>query len=224
MNLLDSIVIVSETLDQIGVFHAFLGGSVIPLLVDDPALYDFRPTKDVDAIVQIVTQAKYSTLESQLRAFGFLNDMTPGAPICRYIYRESVVDVMPIDPSVIGFAFRWLPEALNTSVETKVGTSKKVRIISPGCFLATKLDAFRSRGRNDCLGSHDLEDLVMVIDGCSKIGSHVQATSQEMRSYIVGEFRNLVSQRAFLESLDGHVSEFERAEIVLARIRGIIGS
>jgi hypothetical protein len=169
VNLLDSIVIVSETLDQIGVFHAFLGGSVIPLLVDDPALYDFRP-------------------------------------------------------DVIGFASRWLPEALNTSVERKVGTSKKVRIISPGCFLATKLDAFRSRGRNDYLGSHDLEDLVMVIDGCSRIGSHVQATSQEMRSYIVGEFRNLLGQRAFFESLDGHVSEFGRAEIVLARIREIIGS
>jgi len=42
--------------------------------------------------------------------------------------------------------------------------NRDVRVITPVYFLATKLEAFRGRDRNDYRGSHDLEDVVAIVD------------------------------------------------------------
>jgi hypothetical protein len=49
------------------------------------------------------------------------------------------------------------------SVELPSGAG--VRSVSAPYFLATKLEAFDGRGSGDYLTSHDIEDLVAVIDG-----------------------------------------------------------
>lgn len=41
-------------------------------------------------------------------------------------------------------------------------------------FLATKIEAFKGRGRRDFWASHDLEDLIFVIDGRSTIVEEAQ--------------------------------------------------
>ena len=38
-------------------------------------------------------------------------------------------------------------------------------MVTAPVFLATKLEAFRGRGQGDFLFSHDLEDLMAVVDG-----------------------------------------------------------
>jgi hypothetical protein len=50
---------------------AFLGGCAVWLLVDRPDLTDFRPTEDVDVIIEVVTLGELYKLEDQLRAAGF---------------------------------------------------------------------------------------------------------------------------------------------------------
>jgi len=45
VNLFDTIGLVSDRLTQLNVEHAFIGGSVIPFLIDDPNIVEFRPTK-----------------------------------------------------------------------------------------------------------------------------------------------------------------------------------
>lgn len=44
-----------------------------------------------------------------------------------------------------------------------------IRLVTPAGFLATKLAAFGDRGRRDPMASHDLEDLIFVIDGRREI-------------------------------------------------------
>ncbi|MEO6054174.1 MAG: hypothetical protein ABIP97_09195 [Chthoniobacterales bacterium] len=51
MTPLERLRIVAPHLSATEVHYAFLGGSVLPLLVDIPELMDFRPTKDADAVV-----------------------------------------------------------------------------------------------------------------------------------------------------------------------------
>ena len=41
----------------------------------------------------------------------------------------------------------------------------RIRVVTAPYFVATKLEAFRGRGRGDYISSHDLEDLLAVIDG-----------------------------------------------------------
>ena len=67
----------------------FLGGCATGLLITDPAAPPIRVTRDVDAIVQVVSHADYYKLSEKLRAQGFKEDMSDDAPICRLMLRAS---------------------------------------------------------------------------------------------------------------------------------------
>ena len=165
MSPVESIAMVTRRLKRLQVPHAFLGGAVVSLLVDDAELHQVRPTQDVDAIVQVITQAEYALLEERLRKDGFVNDMSEGAPICRYIVERCKVDVMPFSAAAIGMRSRWFQEALSSAAPCSVGPGESAPIIRPAFFLATKMEAFKDRGKGDYQASHDLEDFIAVIDG-----------------------------------------------------------
>jgi len=89
--------------DQLGTLTddmVFLGGCATGLLITDPAAPSIRVTKDVDAIVQIYSQAEYYGLADKLRARGFNEDTRDDAPICRWISGAVVFDhfILPLPP------------------------------------------------------------------------------------------------------------------------------
>jgi hypothetical protein len=49
-------------LDQV----VFVGGSIVGLLITNPAAPDVRPTDDVDVIVEIATYGQYAELQEKL--------------------------------------------------------------------------------------------------------------------------------------------------------------
>ena len=73
----------------------FVGGCTTGLFITDPAASGIRPTKDVDAIVDVTSYAKYTALSERLRTLGLVEDTTPGAPLCRWRRDDLIVDVMP---------------------------------------------------------------------------------------------------------------------------------
>lgn len=58
----------------------FVGGCTTGVLVTDPAAAGARPTKDVDAIVDIATYAEYAGLSDRLRAVGLVEDTSDVLP------------------------------------------------------------------------------------------------------------------------------------------------
>ena len=62
----------------------FVGGCTTGLLTTDPAASGVRATKDVDAIVDVTSYAKYAALSERLLALGLKADTTEGAPLCRW--------------------------------------------------------------------------------------------------------------------------------------------
>ena len=44
--------------------YAFIGGSIVNLLVDHPELTPARPTDDVDVIIDLISGARYSDVEA----------------------------------------------------------------------------------------------------------------------------------------------------------------
>ena len=72
---------------------------------------------------------------------------------------------MPVQPEVLGFSNRWYPYAVETAVPMDLGDGTTVRLVSAVAFVATKLEAFAGRGGGDFLGSHDLEDVLNIVDG-----------------------------------------------------------
>lgn len=85
----------------------FLGGSVTGLLVTDEAAGDPRATRDVDAIAAINSYAAYAVFGDRLRSLGFAEDTSEGAPLCRWVHHELVLDVMPLNEDILGFSNRW---------------------------------------------------------------------------------------------------------------------
>lgn len=180
----------------------FLGGCTTGLFITDPAAGSVRPTKDVDAIVDVTTYAKYTALSERLRALGLDEDATPGAPLCRWRSGPLIVDVMPTDAAVLGFSNRWYPTAIKLAQTFHIA-GHDVRVVTPAQFVATKLEAFHGRGGGDVFASHDLEDIMALVDGRPEIVDDVAAASDDLREYIGEEIQALLDNRDFAEALTG---------------------
>jgi len=180
----------------------FLGGCATGLFLTDPASAGLRPTKDVDTITEVGSYAEYARLSERLRQLGLTEDATEGAPLCRWRIGALVIDVMPTADDVLGFANRWYIPAIAAAQSMQLA-ELEIRVITPIYFLATKLEAFRARGHGDVSGSHDLEDVVTVIDGRPEIIEEVSAAPEDVREYIATAFQQLMADRAFANALPG---------------------
>ncbi len=184
-----------------------------------------RPTLDVDAIVELASYADFTRLEGRLRSLGFRESHAEGAPICRWIHGDSILDLLPTDPSILGFSNRWYRAALQNARPLAI-ESLTIRIIPAPYFLATKLDAFHGRGKQDYRLSRDLEDIVTVIDGRSELVAEVAAADAEVRQYLSTELLALLRNRDFVEALPGHLlpdaASQQRISIVMNRMRQMI--
>ena len=205
----------------------FVGGAVAGLLISDPAQPDIRPTEDVDLICQAVVLTDYHRVETLLRARGFVPDMRPAAPICRWQVAAVVVDVMPTLEEILGFANRWYPLALESAVPVALPSGRTVRLIAAPLFVATKLEAFAGRGQGDFLFSHDMGDLLAVIDGRESLLDECRSSPPELRAYLSERFAGLLTQRAFTDALPGHFSgdaaSQERLPDLVAKLHKMAG-
>lgn len=199
-----------------------VGGAIVALLVTDPAAPEVSSTKDLDIVVSITSLAGYEGLRRRLRELGFVEDTREGAPICRFVERERglVVDVMPTDPRILGFANRWFPLAHATADSHPLPSGRRLWIASAPCFLATKLEAFDSRGEGDWTGSKDVEDLLAVIHGREAVVREVEASSEAVRIYLAQRAGLLLASVDFLRSIEGHLPG-EDAGVVIERLRGM---
>ena len=208
-------------LDQI----AFVGGCVTGLLLTDPAAAPVRPTLDVDAVVAVGSYGEFTILENRLRELGFHQSNAEGAPICRWLSGDLILDLMPTDASILGFSNRWYRPALENAQRMRIG-EYEIRLITAPYFLATKLEAFHGRGQNDFGMSHDLEDIVTVIDGRPEIVDEVHLAQQDLQRYLSDEFRALLSNRDFREALPGHLmpdaASQQRLGLVVKRMQQLV--
>ena len=179
----------------------FTGGAVAGVLITDPAMPEIRPTQDVDVICRVITRSGYHQLGSQLRQRGFQEDSRPGAPLCRWCSHDLMLDLMPTQGEILGFSNRWYALALETALQQGLPSGRSIRIVTAPVFLATKLEAFRGRGQGAFLFSHDLEDLMAVVDGRASLLEECRLSPPELRNDLAGQFRELLNTTAFLEAL-----------------------
>lgn len=81
----------------------------------------------------------------------------------------------------------------------------EIRTISAPAFVATKLEAFMDRGHGDFLSSHDLEDVLAVVDGRPSIVEELQMASPDLRQFVRETIRVLLSEPRFEDYLPGRI-------------------
>lgn len=190
---------------------AFVGGATLELWITDPGTRGPRATKDVDVVVEVASRLAWHEFEDRLRAHGLRNDSSSPV-ICRWKAGSDgdvlLIDVMPSDARILGFENRWQRPALDHAATVSLPSGHRIRAIAPPFLIATKLEAWNGRGRGDHLGSHDLEDVITLVDGRPEIVDEVAGAPDDLRSFLAHEVSSLLEQKRFRDAIDGTVVGF----------------
>ncbi|MBH1983409.1 MAG: hypothetical protein I8H79_12710 [Burkholderiales bacterium] len=201
---------------------AFVGGCVVGLLLtDDFTKEQVRATDDVDLIVDVINYAAYAKLSDELRARGFTQSHQDDFH-CRWRLRELAVDVMVTEERVLGFSNIWYRPAIESAVWHMLPSGRKIRIVSPPFFIATKIEAFKGRGQNDYLGSRDIEDIITLIDGREEIIDEIKQQEMAFREYISDAISIFLQQKHFEYAVESAVrNDSDRADVIFDRLQAL---
>ncbi|MGC4367918.1 hypothetical protein [Hydrogenophaga sp. R2] len=197
----------------------FVGGCATGLLIDQPQLMDVRPTEDVDAIVEVASLAGYHQLAAQLSERGFRQTMEDNTPPFRWYWNRMQLDLVPLDEKVLGFANPWYRDGYDASVVAEPEAGMALKHLSAPYFLATKFEAFKDRGKNDVFMSHDLEDILTVVEGRSTLIAEVAAAPDDVRRHIARSVAGLLVLPPFANALPGLLNDPAQENHVRMRLQ-----
>lgn len=195
---------VAQALKPLNQKVVFVGGATIALYGNPERAFEVRPTDDIDVVVELATYGSFAMLEERLRSIGFIND-TEAKVVCRYQIRGITVDIIPTDPKIIGFSNQWYPAGFSNAILFRLTERESVYIFALEYLIATKLEAFFSRGKTDFLFSKDFEDLVYLFENAERIEDGLANCSGNLRSYLVSGFKSLLQHEDFEEGLFAHL-------------------
>jgi hypothetical protein len=207
---------------------AFVGGATIVLWITDPGAPAPRPTKDVDVVIEVTTPNAFHDFQTRLRRRGFHEDIDSGV-VCRWRYGEDLIlDAMPAAGELLGFENPWQLAAMPHVARQTLPSGAQIRAITPPYLVATKLAAFAGRGRGDHLGSRDLEDIILLVDGREEVLAELSEADSAVRGFVVTEVAVLLNQPRFIDAIFGFlradmVSQARAETVVLPRLRAIAG-
>jgi hypothetical protein len=180
-----------------------VGGATVTLWITDPGAPPVRPTKDVDVVVEVATRGAFHDFEARLRKRRFSEDQEDGV-ICRWRHPGGLIlDAMPSEPGILGFDTRWQGAAIPHAIARELPSGATIRAVSPPYLLATKLEAFKGRGKRDFLGSRDFGDIIALVDGREELVDEVAQAPADVRDYIAAELRALLADPRFSDGLFG---------------------
>jgi predicted nucleotidyltransferase len=213
---------VAKALQNIKQHMVFVGGAVVSLYTDDPAADEIRPTQDIDMTIKIVNLKHWQEVQEQLARLGFQPDPF-GHAICSYKYKDIPVDIMAAEDGPLGPANRWYKLGFE-NLWTVMAKDQLINILSAPCWLATKFEAFNNRGK-DYRTSHDMEDIIYVLDNRLDIVSEIEKDNSNIRKFLKEQLQAIVQKELLREVIMAHIHPLmleERMPTVEEKIAQII--
>ncbi len=68
---------------------------------------------------------------------------------------------------------------------------QEIKILSAPCYLATKLEVFNNRG-NDHRTSHDIEDVIYVLDNRKQIVEEIAKDDSRISDFIKDQLQDII--------------------------------
>lgn len=177
----------------------FVGGAIPELYIPEGVqIAEVRQTDDVDCIIEIAGRRKYAELEQQLRDLKFEHEEKL---ICRWIYKEIIVDVMPTDEKILGFSNQWYGKGIPNAIEYKLEEDLSINILPLAYFVGCKLEALFNRGMSDLRLSKDLEDIVFLLNYAAQLVDDISNCESELKSFIKDRFAELRKHPTIQEAI-----------------------
>jgi predicted nucleotidyltransferase len=196
--------IVAQLLADLNQDVVFVGGATVSLYANTITSADVRPTNDVDVVVELATYGSYGDLDARLRQLGFQNDLMSGV-ICRYHVQGITVDIMPTDPSVLGFSNCWYADGFREAIDYNLDNQTIIKIFALPYFVASKWEACKGRGGEDLRWSTDFEDIVFVLDQVADAELQLRQAPDAVQIYFRHEFGSLLNRADLEECIYVHL-------------------
>lgn len=212
----DAIISLDERLQGFPYDFAFLGGSVLSLLVTDSEADAIRVTKDIDIMAAVRSRKDFHAAERALEKLGFKHDLREGAPICRWVCDGTTVDILPIQEDVLGWNSKWFPEALEAAIPVTRG-GRTFKVVSAPYFVALKLEAFEQRGHGDFITSTDFEDVICLFNGRDTLVDEIKPVP-ELANVLAEKFKRYLGADDLDTAVEGFVMTEDNSESRKRRI------
>lgn len=163
-------------------------------------------------------------MQERLAELNFYPD-PQGQSIYSYKYQDISIDIMPADDSSIGVSNSWYKLGFKLLQSIKLPEGVHINILPPPYFLATKLEAFKDRGKNDFYGSHDYEDIIYFLDNRTTIVEEIRTAENDVKEYIKQELSAIKKHPQAEEILAIHIHPLvreERFKILIEKIEKIL--
>lgn len=213
---------VAEALKDLKEKMIFVGGAVVSLYTDDVAADEIRPTADIDMTINLMNFNHWGKMQEDLAQLGFHPDPF-GHAICSYKYKNIPIDIMPAEDGPLGPANKWYKWGFD-NLQIVKANEVEIQILPAPCFLATKFAAYNNRGK-DYRTSHDIEDIIYVLDNRINIVLEMEETHKEIREFIKDELIRIKNMGILVEVLMAHIHPLmvdERMPIVEEKIAQIV--
>jgi len=163
-------------------------------------------------------------LREQLSTKGIYPAMTESV-IYRYQLKDILIDFIPTEQTSLGSSNSWLKEGYPHQVKYNL-QDKEINILPVTYYLASKWEAFDSRGSGDKRTSHDFEDIIYVLDNNVDIVNSILASNKIVRSFIVSRCKEILEDPYREEVISCHINPFtagERTKLLVEKLRRIVG-
>lgn len=202
----------------------FVGGAVVELYIpNDVEIAEVRQTEDVDCVAEITNRNDFTELEDRLRKLGFQHEKNV---ICRWIYKDVIVDVMPTDENILGFSNRWYREGIAHAIPYHLSDTAVINILPVAWFIACKIEALLGRGITDLRLSKDLEDIVFLLDYLAGLEDEIAMADYPVKKYIQENFRTLLEYDVLPEAifcvLPAGENSPQNAKLILQKMQALI--
>jgi len=209
---------VALALEELNQEVIYVGGAIVSLYVTDEGAEQARPTKDIDISVQISTYAQMEELREKLATKKIYPAPTETV-IYRYTYDEILIDFIPWDKTPLGPTNSWLKPGFEKAYPIKIGTVE-IHILPVSLFLATKWEAFKSRG-NDPRMSHDFEDIIYIIDNNINLIEDVKNAEEDVQVFLKEMSNHILAHSSRNEIIECHINPYtaeDRRELIIDKL------
>lgn len=215
--------VVAEHLADLNDEVIYVGGSVVSLYVNDPAAEEARYTEDIDLTFEVLTITDLEALRIKLVERGFKQSHHDEV-ICRFRLNDIKVDVMSTNSVGWAPSNPWFKKGFKKSCEIEVN-DLRIKILTLPYFLCTKFAAFEDRGSKDPYSSHDLEDIIYILNNTTGIEREIDLSDNQVKTYLKNQLALLLNHKDMPSIIECHLpynQSAERLAIVLKRIQRIL--